>query len=442
MSILGIALIVAGFFTVKQSSSFPGFKALLPVVGACLVILAGRAGLLNRTVLSSKPAVWIGLISYPLYLWHWPILAFLRIGQADGTYQDVAPEIRALAVIAAISLAWATYVFIEKPIRFGAPRNYFSKALVPAMVCVVAFGIYVYRNDGIPGRIAMHPASAQILFSEYPHPTFNDNCRKHYPQLNDAWCLLSKDKPADIAIVGDSHANQYYLSLAKLLPNISVLNISQPGCLPFSSLDGCEEKVSATLQTLGESPRIKTVIFTGYFSYLEANFKFGNIEGRRVAAEASHEASQKFRAAADKSITAMLNSGKELIVLEDIPDLVFRPRECVSFDNPLMSALRATTTSRTLDDCGVGKAEFEGRISAHQQRLRDILAAYPEVKTYNPKPLFCDNEFCKAYSDGEFDYWNSDHLTIVGADKVIKGLLTTPHIITAFDHELPLAMAK
>ena len=82
------------------------------MLGAALVISAGDKAWLNNVVLSNRVFVWFGLISFPLYLWHWPLLSFLRI--LDGGSNRVA---RVIAMIAAIALAWLTYRFVELPIR-------------------------------------------------------------------------------------------------------------------------------------------------------------------------------------------------------------------------------------------------------------------------------------------------------------------------------------
>ena len=87
----------------------------MPTLGAYLIIAAGPSAWLNRNVLANKTLVWFGLISFPLYLWHWPLLSFLRIVESDVP----ARELRISVVFLSIFLAWITYQVIEKPIRFG-----------------------------------------------------------------------------------------------------------------------------------------------------------------------------------------------------------------------------------------------------------------------------------------------------------------------------------
>jgi peptidoglycan/LPS O-acetylase OafA/YrhL len=114
-SIAGLLILLLGMALVNKHSAFPGWWALMPTIGSVLLIIAGPTAIINRTLLSNKVMVAIGLISYPLYLWHWAILSFLRIMQGE-----VAPWWqRAIAVLLAVVLSTLTYKFIEKPIRFG-----------------------------------------------------------------------------------------------------------------------------------------------------------------------------------------------------------------------------------------------------------------------------------------------------------------------------------
>lgn len=119
LSIAGLTLLLYGFSKINKELSFPGYWSLIPVLGAVLIISAGQKAWINRTILSSKPFVWIGLISFPLYLWHWPILSYGRI-----IYFDLPPlKFRVAAVAASVILAWITVKFVEKPFRFSAKNS-------------------------------------------------------------------------------------------------------------------------------------------------------------------------------------------------------------------------------------------------------------------------------------------------------------------------------
>lgn len=118
LSFIGLFLLAYGFWRINKELKFPGKWALVPVVGAVLIITAGSKAWINRIVLSNKLSVWFGLISFPLYLWHWPLLSFARIIEGEVP----ARKIRIAAVVASILLAWFTVKVIEKPFRFGKQK--------------------------------------------------------------------------------------------------------------------------------------------------------------------------------------------------------------------------------------------------------------------------------------------------------------------------------
>lgn len=224
---LGISLIALPIILLSKSSSYPSWNTLLPVLGACL-LLDAPSSFLNARILSSRPMVFIGLISYPLYLWHWPILTFLNLAS-----DDVPPASNLfIALSLAFGLAWATYVLVEKPIRtlrFVVPK------LLAASVAVCALCVLTIANSGfdfrIPsevrqiGRAHFDEASSRTSCFRYAMPgaeKFGDDC-------------VEKGKGPLIVIWGDSTAATYYAGL-KALQNRHAFRIGQftaPGCRPM-----------------------------------------------------------------------------------------------------------------------------------------------------------------------------------------------------------------
>ncbi len=155
-SVLGLALLAIGMVFVTRERHFPGWLALLPTLGALLLIGAGPQAWVNRTLLSNRLMVWFGLISYPLYLWHWPLLSFAQIIES----KTPSDAIRAGAIALAVLLAWITYRFIERPLRFGAGRARVA-GLACAMVAVAAIGGFLVQQDGLPKRASIVDNAAQ-----------------------------------------------------------------------------------------------------------------------------------------------------------------------------------------------------------------------------------------------------------------------------------------
>jgi peptidoglycan/LPS O-acetylase OafA/YrhL len=155
----GLFLIAAAVFGLRGSVAYPGWRALLPTAGAFLLISAGPDAWLNRRVLSHPILIGIGLISYPLYLWHWPLLSFVRImGLPD------LPIIRIALALASIGLAWGTYSFIERPARHSRTATTVGLLLV-LMVAIGSAGLYIVKRDGFDVRF---PASLRP-YSNYKY---------------------------------------------------------------------------------------------------------------------------------------------------------------------------------------------------------------------------------------------------------------------------------
>jgi len=142
-SLIGAVLILTGLFVITKERHFPGWWALLPTLGALLIISAGVQAWFNRVVLSNRVLVWFGLISFPLYLWHWPLLSFARIMESGTPTR----QIRIAVVLISIVFAWLTYRLIEKPIRFGKNGKATTIVLVLLMIVVGCVGYNGFKND-------------------------------------------------------------------------------------------------------------------------------------------------------------------------------------------------------------------------------------------------------------------------------------------------------
>jgi peptidoglycan/LPS O-acetylase OafA/YrhL len=239
MSAGGAMLIAFSVFAIDQSRHFPGRWAILPVAGAALVIAAGPDAWFNRA-LASRPLVGIGLISYPLYLWHWPLLSFLRILNGDTP----SAAIRLGAVVASFGLAWATYAWIEKPIRFGPRRRGVVAALCVAMAAIGFAGYYTYRHDGLWSRAVTRSDRAE--FEAYYQQMRRKGIDEPY-RLECDFMLRGPDTVKDrIApectspgrdrtwfLWGDSHAQALSPGITSVLPSGTALaQVATSACRP------------------------------------------------------------------------------------------------------------------------------------------------------------------------------------------------------------------
>ena len=148
LSVIGLALILTAVFAL-DNKDFPGYKALLPVMGAVLMIAAGKDAFLNRYLLSNRVMVWFGLISYPLYIWHWPFLSFAWI--VGGEMPQL--KVRIGCVVLAVVMSAVTYYFVEPGLRWGRYGAYKAAGLLGAMILVGVAGYSIHRHDGYTARM-------------------------------------------------------------------------------------------------------------------------------------------------------------------------------------------------------------------------------------------------------------------------------------------------
>jgi hypothetical protein len=144
VSFVGLGLLIGGFYLINKNLEFPGYWALMPILSSVMIIMAGPNAWLNRKILSTKIFVWFGLISFPLYLWHWPLLSFGRI-----LYFDIPPlKYRVLAVLLSILLAWLTMKFVERPLRFGLKKSSLKIFVLSSLLFSVAlFGVVFFNSN-------------------------------------------------------------------------------------------------------------------------------------------------------------------------------------------------------------------------------------------------------------------------------------------------------
>ncbi|MES2159775.1 MAG: acyltransferase family protein [Pseudomonadota bacterium] len=259
-SVLGLVLMAAALLLIDRASVFPGAWALLPTLAAVCLIAAGPEALVNRTLLASRPMVWFGLISYPLYLWHWPILSYARI----LTGKDVLREHRMAAVALSILLAWLTYRLIELPLRRAAPRRA-TAALVALMLLVGTAGALLAWG----GQPRNASAALQRIFAateewDYPGALLPAPApgAGYYARGNGAAATM---------LLGDSHIEQYGPRVTALLRQNGAayrdaVFMTAGGCAPVPDvLDdapihlGCAAMRAQALRELA-APRYTTVV--------------------------------------------------------------------------------------------------------------------------------------------------------------------------------------
>jgi peptidoglycan/LPS O-acetylase OafA/YrhL len=398
MALLGLALLAFGVAFTKQEH-FPGWRALVPVVAAVLLIAAGPRAWVNRVVLGNRLAVWIGLISYPLYLWHWPLLSFAQIVES----RRPAPEIRAAAIVLAIVLAWLSYRLLELPLRRLAVRR--GRAIV-ALLCVLMAGMalaggWLYRQEGLPQRAPIQDnlanQKALVIVEDKANAAA---CKRRYGFATDyEYCLQAwPDREPTVVLLGDSHAfhvvaglTEYYKSKGE---NLLFLGTRHPywGLPPGD--DPYQKTTQPMLELALNTPSVKTVVFS-------THLKLNTYADARFVVDAARDTYRRFLAA-----------GKRVIVMEDVPVLPFDPRSCIK--------RAGVASSATTSPCAIPRADWDKEIADHEQVRRQIEREFPRIEWFRASEALCDEHECRAMIDGRLMYRDNNHLSHDGDLRVGK----------------------
>lgn len=220
-SIIGLCLIALAVSGLHPNEPYPGWRAMVPVAGAILLIGAGPDGLVNRKILSARPMVWIGLISYPLYLWHWPLLSFsyLQFGVWPGFC------FASLLMAGAVVLARTTYWVVERPLRHTSRnrRPVVAVALVASLGLIGTLGAILDAESGVPERFPPSIDALQKIGDPYTYFDLGDEIRDQICHNVPADQLITHipnqcieaSRPL-VLLWGDSYAGTLYPGLRAL----------------------------------------------------------------------------------------------------------------------------------------------------------------------------------------------------------------------------------
>jgi peptidoglycan/LPS O-acetylase OafA/YrhL len=229
----GLLFIFISIFGLSQQTAFPGWWGLLPTAGTVLVISAGPEAWINRKLLSSRPLVFIGLISYSLYLWHWPLLSFAHIIEPGplpvGTIAG--------AVVLAFVLAWLTFLAIEKPLR--SKPNLWAFPCASALAVCACLGLFVCTHQ-VHARSESYGLGA-IIGVEHASWDFPGQSLKAF-QTPLGYHFERGGAASRVLFIGDSHVQQYYPRIDRLLiehpdSTRSIAFVTALGCPPLSRVE-------------------------------------------------------------------------------------------------------------------------------------------------------------------------------------------------------------
>jgi peptidoglycan/LPS O-acetylase OafA/YrhL len=429
-SALGVALIVVMTFTPIKQQLFPGWSAVYPTLGATLVIWAGPTAWINRSALGSRGFVAVGLISYPLYLWHWPLLSFARIVEST----EPSATLKGIAILLAVILARLTYLLIERPIR-SRHHGIAAPVLVAVLVLIGAAGFGVLAKSGLPSRVANIDNVGQFdwpqLFDLAPGRKDDANmdvsCKNElFASTEVNYCKRTwGDRPLDVALLGDSHANMYFQALSGLYrpQGKNLLNAGKGGCVPFFGLEGqayeareaplknvCAGIVNDTLDSVTKSDTIKTVILTSRDPFYRLPIEQNEKDLPSFEDPNSQSFMAKYARTMRDTLGRLQKAGKHVVFAFDIPILDFDPKACVKL-RPLQ-----LEGQELKSPCAIPLKRFEARTAFYRKIVGSVLKDFPDVKVFDPAKYLCDKSYCEAMKDGRMLYRDDNHVSLAGGE--------------------------
>ena len=231
---VGILLIASAAGVLDTKSAFPGWWAVLPVGGAAL-LLSAPAAWFCRSVLASAPLVWIGLISYPLYLWHWPLLVFFGIIK----FAPLTLLERGLTVGLSFALAWLTYRFVEIRFRFGRPSPLKILSLGSGMVLIAAAGAVVVEGRGFDFRLPPEIRDMANVPTQSAKWRFHECLLDLSHETSFADSCVDRNRRPLILIWGDSTAGALMPGLRKAQESraFGIAQFTSSSCMPALNTD-------------------------------------------------------------------------------------------------------------------------------------------------------------------------------------------------------------
>lgn len=410
-SMLGAGLLLTGFLVISRDRSFPGLWAVLPTLGAMLIIAAGTHAWFNRVILSNRVLVWFGLISFPLYLWHWPLLSFARIIESGTPTRQT----RLLAILIAITLAWLTYQLLEKPIR-QALRSKMTVVLLLTIMGLVCFvGYNTYQRDGLTFR-----ATAQILALKNSGEAGGDEGQSINQcgitnQADNIFQNCKQDRRAqpNYALLGDSKAGALYGGLVRTSTDagrwLFIGGTSLTGApVPVLSSDKIFERhqkhIVIATDAIIKNKSIQTVVLAAGARNI---FNLKQIDD--LPASPNYQAALQ---AMGNTIDKILKAGKKVVIVVDNPTLP-DPKDCIG----------RTTSSQFISHLFPAQAKTNCRLdlrhhheltAPYTQLLQELEKKYQgQVRVFDATAQLCEpeNQVCLPYKNGRLLYGFTDHIS-------------------------------
>jgi peptidoglycan/LPS O-acetylase OafA/YrhL len=398
----GLAAIAASIFVFDEST--PLFIASGVACGGTAALIAcNQERTLAGQFLSFPPFVAVGLISYSLYLWHWPLLAF-----GHYYYAAMPPRaVRAMLLVTAVVLASLSWAFVERPLRRkGPPRRAFVASAGVISVLVAAGGA-ILATHGFPSR---YPGVAQ-LEREASRPSMCDGCS------------VGPTGSPQIVLWGDSHAAA--MSPAVVATNRPAVEFTHSACPPFVGaqpfrtdaprMKECRRFQEHALAAIQQLHDVTLIVLAGRWSMATETTRFGDEMGGRyflrdaeTREDSVAESRRAFVAAMQRTVAALERAQPHarILIIGQPPEPGFDPAQC---------QVRALMFGRDAHQCGFARNGARARLTFSDALIARMAVTDPRVDAIMLDRSMCDGDRCRTTSDGTLLYRDIDHLSATGA---------------------------
>jgi peptidoglycan/LPS O-acetylase OafA/YrhL len=428
VSLFGLAIILAPVMLFHERMTFPGWAALLPTVGAACIIAAGSTSWVNRKILARRPMVAVGLISYSLYLWHWPLLSFAHILES-GT---PTPAVRVGAVVLSFLFATLSYLYVEVPVRRRRSVTT-SLGLAGGLATLASLGVVLFMAGGFAQRSEFEVK----MLDRGPHRD-----RVCFDVLGGAtpfgYCRTNREGPPDLLVLGDSHAQAIYDgAVAHLGDQHTIMLLGEGGCPPLLNvnlhlLSAEAERRSRcrdfwnTFVEFARRNRPTAVVLVGRGAY------YFERDAVHIAHEegAPSDRREIFKDGLRDVIRELQKTSRVVYVLEQ-----------PYFDTEPSCFMRPFTLTQG-DKCQpvIPRVVAEQRMRASHELVLEIQAENPALLLVDPMPLLCDRSYCYQKLPGiGVIYSDADHLNPTGGRYVVahSELVRRLRVALQPGHEIP-----
>lgn len=431
ISLIGAAMIGASVVFFNTATPFPGYNALLPCVGAALIIYAGEGSIIGR-VLSFRPLVFIGLLSYALYLWHWVFFSFRNY------YKNIAGDaffMDNLFIIAVTFLfAIVSYYFVEHPIRrkkFPVPSKLF-KIAAAVMLLFTAIGTVVYKTDGMPFRM---PDSVNVVTDVKESRYRSTDCYYRDPMKADIdnLCRMGDKKSKPTFIVwGDSHALSLTDGMDKYARANGITGVfaGKSACPPLRLVrilindvpTNCRQFNDIIFKDVAADKDMKNVFLVGRWEVYSGKPTLGNDAGSEMTLDdgitknvIEHDNLKVFEESLVRTIGSLERAGKNVYFVMDVPEVPYDvPSEMgkIEYFKHVFPALTSFVTS------ALPYSHYQERNELVFQVLEKVKSK-TNVKVVDIQDILCKDGECRLTEGGKSLYADDDHLSVFGSEYVI-----------------------